>query len=319
VEIIRDPENSPELEQGHVVTIGAYDGVHLGHRAVIRATQQKARSLDLDMAVVTFDPHPAYLLRPSHAPKLLTDTAQKLELLDECGVDTVVVVPFDHQRASQRAPEFIEDVLVRFLKVRAITVGHDFRFGAERSGNVDVLRALGEQHHFDVEGVQLLPRPDGKVESITSTAIRQALTDGDVDAAARMLGRHHEIRGDVVKGDQRGRTIGFRTANVAVPQEMALPADGVYAAWYLGPDDEKWPAAVNIGKRPTFYRDAEHSLVEAHLIDFEGDLYDQPARVQMVERIRSERRFDGLDALKEQLQCDIGSAREILASEGASD
>ena len=316
MEIIRDPDRCPESGRGHALTIGAYDGVHLGHQAVIRSTQQTAQALGVNMAVVTFDPHPAMVLRPENAPKLLTDLDQKLELLEACGVDTVVVVPFDDERATETADEFVQRVLIGCLQARAIVVGHDFRFGANRTGNVDVLRTMGEANGFNVEGVQLLPRPDGKVESVSSTAIRRALAGGEVTTAARMLGRPHEIRGPVVHGDERGRTIGFPTANVAVPREMALPADAVYAAWYYTPDGNRHPAAVNIGKRPTFYQNAEHSLVEAHLIGFEGDLYEQAARVQTVDLIRSEVRFDGLDELKDQLQRDIQRATEILDRDG---
>lgn len=301
---------------GHALTIGAYDGVHLGHQAVIRSTQQTASALGVAMAVVTFDPHPATVLRPENVPQLLTDLEQKLELLEACGVDTVMVVPFDEESSAETAEEFVQRVLVGSLEARAVIVGHDFRFGANRSGNVDVLRTIGASSGFEVEGVQLLPRPDGKVESVSSTAIRRALAGGEVATAARMLGRHHEIRGPVVHGDERGRTIGFPTANVAVPREMALPADAVYAAWYFTPDGERHPAAVNIGKRPTFYQNAEHSLVEAHLIGFDGDLYEQAARVQMVDLIRSEQRFDGLDELKDQLQRDIQRATDILGRDG---
>ena len=311
MDVIRDP-SSGTVGRGHALTIGAYDGVHLGHQAVIKATQQRAERLDVGMAVVTFDPHPAYVLRPESAPKLLTGLDQKLDLLEALGVDTVVVVPFDEVRATESADEFITRVLVDALGARSVVVGHDFHFGANRTGSVATLTAAGERYGFETEGVQLLPRPDGKVESISSTAIRRALAGGEVTTAARMLGRYHEIRGPVVTGDQRGRTIGFPTANVAVPKEMALPADAVYAAWYVAPDGERHPAAVNIGKRPTFSQDAEHSLVEAHLIGFEGDLYGQSARVQMVELIRSEQRFDGIDALSAQLQRDIARAAEIL-------
>jgi riboflavin kinase / FMN adenylyltransferase len=312
VEIIRDPDNFPGAGRGHALTIGVYDGVHLGHQAVIRATQQQAAVLGVKMAVVTFDPHPAQVLRPESAPLLLTDLDQKLELLRHQGVDTTLVVPFDAERAAETADHFIDRVLVGCLEARAVIVGRDFHFGANRAGNVDVLRRAGERHGFVVEGVELLPRPDARIESVSSTAIRRALAGGEVTTAARMLGRHHEIRGPVVTGDQRGRTIGFPTANVAVPRTMALPADAVYAAWYIEPDGTRHPAAVNVGKRPTFYRDAEHSLVEAHLIGFTGDLYGQWARVQMVELIRSEKRFGSLDELRAQLDVDIGRAVDLL-------
>ncbi len=200
------------------------------------------------MAVVTFEPHPARVLRPESAPLLLIDLDQKLELLERHGVDTTVVVPFTAERSHETADEFIEHVLVGCLNAQAVIVGRDFHFGANRAGNVDTLRAAGARFGFVAEGVELLPRPDARIESVSSTAIRRALAGGEVSTAARMLGRHHEIRGPVVPGDQRGRTIGFPTANVAVPKGMALPADAVYAAWYLGPDGKRWPAAVNVGK-----------------------------------------------------------------------
>lgn len=312
MEVIRDLEACQASEQGHALTIGVYDGVHRGHQAVIRATQQIASRLDAKTAVVTFEPHPAMVLRPENAPSLLTEIDLKLELLEQCGVDTVVVVPFDDVRATETAEQFVERVVVDCLQAKAVVVGSDFHFGAGRAGNVDVLSELGEKHGFEVEGMALLPRPDGKVESVSSTAIRRALAGGEVATATRLLGRAHELRGPVVQGDQRGRTIGFPTANVAVPRHMCLPADAVYAAFYLRPDGTRYPAAVNIGKRPTFYQDAEHSLVEAHLIDFDDDLYGETAVVQFVELIRSEQRFDGIDALKAQLQRDVALAADIL-------
>ncbi len=311
VEIIRNADATSDASS-HALTIGAYDGVHRGHQAVIRQTQQIAGRLGTRTAVVTFDPHPAQVLRPDSAPQLLTSLDHKLELLEATGVDAVMVVPFDEARATESPDDFVTRFLVDGLGAKAVVVGQDFRFGRERAGNVDVLRSLGEANGFEVHGVDLLPRPDGKVESISSTAIRRALDGGEISTAARLLGRNHELRGPVVEGDQRGRTIGFPTANVAVSRQMKMPADAVYAAWYFRPDGTRHPAAVNIGKRPTFYQDAEHSLVEAHLIGFEGDLYGEEARVQFVELIRSEQRFDGIDALKEQLKRDVSHAAEVL-------
>jgi riboflavin kinase/FMN adenylyltransferase len=297
----------------HAVTIGAYDGVHLGHQAVIRSTQRLAARLGVKTGVVTFDPHPAVVLRPETAPLLLTELDQKLDLLERCGVDTVLVVPFDEERAAETAEEFVQYVLVEAMGAKAVVVGHDFRFGKGRTGNVDMLTDAGTRHGFTVEGLQLLPRSDGTVESVSSTAIRRALAGGDVGTAGQLLGRYHEVRGPVTEGDQRGRTIGFPTANVAVPRDRAIPADAVYAGWYVRPDGSTWPCAINIGKRPTFYQDAEHSLLEAHLLGFEGDLYGETAHVRFVELLRSEQRFDGIEALKAQLNVDIKRATELLA------
>jgi len=315
VEVIRELDACPKTSQGHALTIGVYDGLHHGHRAVIRATRQAADMLGAKLAVVTFDPHPAYVLRPENAPLLLNSLEQKLELMEAEGVETVVVVPFNAQRATETPEEFVKAVMVDCLNAQAVVVGHDFHFGQDRAGNVEVLTELGRQYGFEVEGLQLLARPDGKVESISSTAIRRALAGGEIRTANRLLGHCHELRGVVVDGDKRGRTIGFPTANVAVSPQLAIPADAVYAAWYVDPAGVRHPAAVNVGKRPTFYQDAEHSLVEAHLIGFDGDLYGQEAKVQFVELIRSEQRFDGIDALKEQLQKDVARATEILSLE----
>ena len=180
-----------------------------------------------------------------------------------------------------------------------------------------LLREMGERHGFTAEPVRLVPRADGVDEPVSSTAIRRALAGGEIDTANRMLGRPHEIRGTVVHGDERGRTIGFPTANVAVPGGMCIPADGVYAAVYRRPDGSEHPCAVNIGRRPTFYNDAPHSLIEAHLLDFAGDMYGEPASVQFLAFLRSERRFAGLDELKDQLVLDIEHARTaVLARRG---
>lgn len=313
MELYRDLEHCPDAAHGHALTIGVYDGVHLGHQAVIEATQRTAERLGAKMALVTFEPHPAYVLRPESAPALLTDLDQKLDLLESCGVDAVVVMPFDEASSTETAEEFVERVVVGCLQARAVVVGGDFHFGKDRSGNVDLLSKLGAHHGFEVEGVQLLPRPNGIDESVSSTAIRRALAGGEVRTAARLLGRYHEIRGSVVKGDRRGHTVGFPTANVAVPRHMAVSADAVYAGWYHRPDGSRWPSAINIGKRPTFYLNAEHSLLEAHLIGFEGDLYGEEARVELVELLRSEQRFDGMEALAVQLRRDVARAKELLA------
>lgn len=312
VDVIRDLQNQPSEPSPHAVTIGVFDGVHGGHNHVISATRELASKLDAKTAVITFDPHPASLVRPETAPLLLTSLEHRLELLEAQDVDTVFVVEFDSEQASETAEDFVMRVLVTSLQTRAVLVGQDFHFGKGRGGNVETLSTLGSLHGFEVHGIELVPRADGHPEPVSSTAIRRALRGGEVATAARLLGRPHEIRGPVVEGDQRGRTIGFPTANIAVSRKMAMPADAVYAAWYIRPDGSRYPAAVNIGKRPTFYQDAEHSLLEAHLIGFEGDLYGEEARVQFVSLLRSEQRFDGIDSLKEQLSVDIQSALSAL-------
>ena len=297
-----------------VVTIGAYDGVHLGHRAVIAQVRARAAALGARSVVVTFDRHPASVVRPESAPKLLTDAQQKLELLASTGVDATLVVPFTAEQAGEAPIDFVQRVLVDALAVRGVIVGEDFHFGYKRGGNVQLLRDMAGTRDFEVLPLGLVARADGVDEPVSSTAIRRALAGGDVQRAADMLGRHHELRGVVGPGDQRGRTIGFPTANVEVDASLCLPADGVYAARVTieGAVGSTHDAAVNLGRRPTFHEHAEHSLLEAHLLDFAGDLYGQRLRVVFHAFLRGERKFSGIDELKSQLQVDIARARTAL-------
>lgn len=295
-----------------VLTIGAYDGVHQGHQAIIAQVRRGAAELDARSVVVTFDRHPASIVRPESAPNLLTDLDQKLELLAATGIDATVLVRFDEAQAGEEPQSFVDRVLVGCLAAQRIVVGDDFHFGSHRQGNVSLLRELGIQHDFDVEPLELLARQDGVDEPISSTAIRRAMAGGQVELAASMLGRPFQARGVVVHGDQRGRLLGFPTANVEVPNVICLPADGVYAGWYLTPEGTRRPCAINLGRRPTFYEHADHSLLEAHLIDFDGDLYDQKARVEFTHFLRSERKFEGIEALVAQLNHDVEHARDVL-------
>jgi riboflavin kinase/FMN adenylyltransferase len=312
VRIITDQSTPAFPGERTVATIGAYDGVHLGHRAVIEHVRRLAADRGSRSAVVTFDKHPATVVRPESAPQLLTDLEQKVELLEATGVDAVVVVPFDAAQAAESPASFVQRVLVECLATRAIVVGEDFHFGRHREGNVDLLRKIGLESDFDVEPLDLIARGDGVDEPVSSTAIRRGLAGGDISRANQMLGRLHEVRGSVLRGDQRGRLLGFPTANVEVSSRICLPADGVYAGWYVRPNGDTHECAINLGRRPTFYEHAETSLLEAHLLDFDGDLYDEVAHVRFVHFLRSERKFDGIDALIEQLRADVESARTVL-------
>lgn len=295
-----------------VITIGAYDGLHVGHQAVIAQVRALAAARGARSVVVTFDRHPATVVRPESAPKLLTDHDQQLELLGQTGIDAVMVLPFDEHQSQESPADFVDRVLVRCLHTECVVVGDDFHFGRHREGNVTLLRELGARDDFVVEPVHLVNRPDGVDEPVSSTAIRRALAGGDVALAAVLLGRPFEARGKVVAGDQRGRLLGFPTANVEVPNRVCLPADGVYAGWYERPDGTVHACAINLGRRPTFYEHADHSLLEAHLIDFEGDLYGEPAKVRFTDFLRSERKFEGIDALVDQLRHDVAHARHLL-------
>lgn len=315
MQIVRDTASCPDVGEGSAVTIGAYDGLHLGHRAVIAEVRREAESRGLAAAVVTFDRHPAAVVRPETAPKLLCDLDQKLELLETTGVDLVVVVRFDEARAAETAEEFVQAVLVDCLRARTVIVGADFHFGKGRGGNVALLNQLGAELGFDVHGMALVGtdgRPTADEHRVSSTAIRRALAEGDVERAATLLGRPHEVRGVVGTGDQRGRELGFPTANVAVPGSILLPADGIYAGWFRRASGEVLPTAISLGRRPTFYETADASLLEAHVLDFAGDLYDERVAVRFVARLRGEERFDSIDELVGQMQRDCARARELL-------
>jgi riboflavin kinase/FMN adenylyltransferase len=312
VRIITDQSTPAFPDERAVVTIGAYDGMHLGHQAVIDHVRRLATERNCRSALITFDKHPATVVRPESAPKLLTDREQRVELLSNTGLDAVVMIEFNEAQAAESPESFIQRVLIDCLSVSAVVIGEDFHFGRGRGGNVDLLAKFGVDHDFDVEPLELLGREDGVDEPVSSTAIRRALAGGDITRANEMLGRPFEARGAVVQGDQRGRLLGFPTANVEVSNQICLPADGVYAGVYERPNGEVHDCAINLGRRPTFYEHAETSLLEAHLLDFDGDLYGEPAKVRFVHFLRSERKFDGIDALIEQLRSDVESTRTML-------
>jgi riboflavin kinase/FMN adenylyltransferase len=292
-----------------VITIGAYDGVHRGHQAVIAQVRNEAARLGCRSIVVTFDRHPASVVRPESAPKLLTDIDQKMAALAATGVDATFVARFDADAAQEDPAEFVRRVLVQKLRAQLIVVGEDFHFGYKRGGNVALLRELGKEHDFEVVPVQLIARPDGVAEPVSSTSIRRALAGGQVEVAANLLGRPFSVSGVVVHGDKRGRTIGFPTANIEVPNAMCLPADGVYSGIVQRADGSTYVCAINLGRRPTFFEHADHSLLEAHLLDFDGDLYGERVSVTFEHFLRSERKFEGLESIKTQLQLDVAAAR----------
>jgi len=299
------------------VTIGAYDGVHLGHRFLLSRLRAEATQRGLQSAVVTFDRHPAQVVRPESAPLLLTDLEQKLELLAGCGVDLTLVVRFDQARADESAEDFVSEVLVGALGTRLVVVGEDFHFGHGRKGNVSLLGELGAIHGFDVEGVGLA----GKEGTISSTRIRKLVAAGDVAGAADLLGRPHQVRGEVVHGEGRGGAeLGMPTANVAVPARIALPGIGIYAGRYVRPDGTEHQAAISIGRRPTFFDPAGADglpppLLEAYLLDFDEDLYGEEARVSFIGRLREERKFDRVEDLVSQMHQDAADARVLLGDE----
>jgi riboflavin kinase/FMN adenylyltransferase len=296
---------------GTAVTIGAYDGVHLGHRALLHDLSERAEAAGLSTVVVTFDRHPATVVRPESAPTQLTDLDQKMELLADCGIGRTLVIPFDHTRAEESAEDFVKEVLVDTLAARLVVVGQDFHFGRRRQGNVAMLTDLGQGYGFDVVGVGLT---GNGAEPVSSTRIRTLVREGDVAAAAELLGRPHEVRGPVVHGDGRGGPeLGFPTANLEIARDIALPADGIYAGYFNRVDGTVHQAAISVGRRPTFYQPGATSvLVEAYLLDFDDDLYGEPGRVSFVCRLRDERRFDSADALIAQMREDVAATQRAL-------
>jgi len=312
VRVITDQSEPAFPGERCVATIGAYDGVHLGHQSVIEQVCRLAKEQGARSALVTFDKHPATVVRPESAPKLLTSPEQRLELLEATGLDAVILISFDEEQAAESPQSFVERALVGHLAVSTIVVGDDFHFGRGREGNVSMLRELGAEHDFDVRPVELLGRADGVDEPVSSTSIRRALAGGDVGLANAMLGRPFEVRGMVSAGDQRGRLLGFPTANVEVWNRICLPAEGVYAGRYRRPDGSEYDCALNLGRRPTFYEHADSVLLEAHLLDFDGSLYDEEAQIRFTHFLRSERKFDGVEALIEQLRADVENARTHL-------
>jgi riboflavin kinase/FMN adenylyltransferase len=309
---LSDALTGPAGSRGAVVTIGVYDGVHLGHHAVLRLVRELADARRLAAVCVTFDRHPAEVVRPESAPCLLTTPDRKLELLDATGyLDLAFVLHFDEARSREPADEFVREVLVGAAHARLVVVGADFHFGKGRGGDVALLQQMGAELGFEVLGVGLEAAPGGTIYS--STRIRELLAEGDVAGAAALLGRPHGARGTVVEGDRRGRELGYPTANVAVPGRACLPADGIYAGTFVGADGVERMSAISLGRRPTFYESADASLLEAYVLDFDGDLYGQDVRVRFMSRLRGEVKFDSVDALVAQIGRDVADTRRALS------
>jgi len=310
VKIVFDGDPAPD-ERGSVATVGVFDGVHAGHVALLSEVRRIAADDGLQSVVVTFDRHPATVVRPDEVPRLLTSLHHRLDLLGDLGIDVTYVLTFDEERSLQTPEQFVREVLVDTLGTRVVVAGDDFHFGHRHKGDVTTMAELGVQHDIKVVTVPLLSDAAAG-GAVSSSAIRAVVASGDVDLATRLIGRPFEVHGVVEHGDARGRTIGFPTANVAVAGDIILPSDGVYAGWYVRAGGAVHPAAINVGRRPTFYDENGLLLVEAHLIDFDGDLYGERAAVRFAARLRDEQRFSGIDALAAQLRSDVEHARTVL-------
>jgi riboflavin kinase / FMN adenylyltransferase len=295
------------------VTIGVFDGVHRGHRAIIERAVARARERGTRSVVVTFDPHPSEIVRPGTQPAVLTTLARRAELVEELGVDALLVLPFTPELSRLDPAGFVTKVLVDRLNAADVVVGENFRFGHRAAGTIDTLRELGTAAGFTAEGVGLV----GSGKPVSSTRVRDAVAGGDVAAATELLGRPHRVEGVVVHGDHRGRELGFPTANLAAPPLTAVPADGVYAGWLVRGTGERLPTAISVGTNPTF--DGAVRRVEAYVLDrTDLDLYDEHVALDLVARLRPTLRFDGVAALVEQMSRDVEQVRGVLAAAGGS-
>jgi riboflavin kinase/FMN adenylyltransferase len=308
--VIHDGEAVPASARGGAVTIGVFDGVHRGHQALLGEVRDTAKALGSPCGVITFDRHPATVVRPESAPRLLTTLRHRLELFADAGVDFVRVLTFDEERSLQSAGDFAASVLVDELAVSAVVIGEGFHFGLRRRGDVGALGEIADRYGIALVAVPPLADAESG-QPLSSSLIRAALAAGDVERAAELLARPYEVRGVVETGDRRGRLLGYPTANVAVGGDVMLPADGVYAGRYVFPDGTDWPAAISIGRRPTFYEENGLLLVEAFLIDFDDDLYGQRAGVRLTRYVRGQERFDSAEALTAQMHKDLVIIRSI--------
>jgi len=306
MEVIRGLHLLPALEHP-VVALGNFDGVHLGHRAILKAAIDRAHAVGGKAFALTFDPLPAKVLSPQRAPQMLMTSEDKIELLRDSGLDGVLVLPFDLPLSRLTPRDFVHDYLLVKLGVEAVVVGHSVSFGHKRAGNAAVMVELGRE--FGFETVVVGPVKVGGLE-VSSTKIRELIAGADLPGAARLLGRYHFVSGTVVHGRERGRTIGFPTANLD-SQTECIPPDGVYATRVVLPDGP-YPSITNIGMRPTFNETARS--IEAHIFNFNRDLYDCTIKLEIIERVRPERKFESAEALRQQIATDLKRANEILAN-----
>ncbi|MFC5382302.1 bifunctional riboflavin kinase/FAD synthetase [Aquipuribacter nitratireducens] len=306
----------PELrgdDRRSVVTVGNFDGVHRGHRAVLDRVRAEAADRGVDARAVTFEPHPLHVLRPEVAPPLVTGPAQRVDLLGTTGLDGLLVQRFDLDLAGQSPEHWVRETLVEALGAVCVVIGVDVRFGHRNAGDLSTLRELGRRYGFDVVALEDVEAPAGRRWS--SSWVRASLAEGDVRGAAEVLGRLHRLDGRVVHGDHRGRDLGYPTANLGPDSEGLVPADGVYAGWLTAEeqDGERLPAAVSIGSNPQF--DGTQRRVEAYVLDRgpEGfDLYGRAVRVELAERLRPTLRFASVEELTDQMAVDVGRTRDLL-------
>ena len=306
MQLVRGLHNLKSVHHGCVATIGNFDGVHLGHQSVFRHLMEKGAELNLPTTVVTFEPQPREFFQADTAPARLTRLREKLQAIEDVGIERVVVLEFNKRLAAMQAEHFVEELLIEGLGARFLSVGDDFRFGSRRQGDYSLLQRMGRQYGFEVENMNTYKLD---ADRVSSTRIRELLTEGDFRTANQYLGRPYRICGRVAHGDKRGRTIGFPTMNVNMHRRVS-PLRGVYAVRVDGLGDEALPGVANIGIRPTVEGDARY-LLEVYLFDFDRSVYGAHVSVEFVQKLRDEKRFDNFDELRQQILRDADTARDI--------
>lgn len=307
MEVLRGTDARASGDRACVATIGVFDGVHRGHAALFDVVLSESERLAARAAIVTFEPHPVEVLAPDRAPCVLTTIEQRLGLFEERGFDVAVVLPFNREFASLEPEQFVRATLVDEVRAKKVVVGEDFRFGHNRAGDVNTLAELGRTYGFEAQAIPLVGGTEGEIHA---SQVRRLVAEGDVEHAAELLGHGFCLAGEVVRGDERGRRLGFPTANLKPHPRACLPRLGVYAAWWVWAG-KRLPGVVNVGTRPTFKED-DPPLAEVHVLDFEGDLYGEHGEIEFTQFLRPEAKFDGIDALIAQIRADAEQARTLL-------
>lgn len=309
METLRSISDLSHLPGPLFLALGVFDGVHRGHQAVISTSTRHSQAANGTPVVVTFDPHPMKVLRPDDAPHLLTATQHKIALIRDLGVGHLLVITFNRQFAATEPEDFVQQLGAHAKPLREICVGHEWSFGRNRRGNLDLLKKLGANSNFDVVGI---PPVTINGDIVSSTAIRQAIENGNLARAAEMLGREYTILGTVVRGDNLGRKIGFPTANLSAHSEQ-FPPNGVYFA-EAALDGTKYPGVINLGYRPTVSSNLSERVLEIHLLDFKGEIYGKDLEVRFIRHLRPEKKFENIDALTRQIDLDVQQARKLCSA-----
>ncbi len=313
MKVIESLENIPLLDNKLVVALGNFDGVHIGHRHLLKEMIDFSLQTDTVPAVFLFHPHPQKVLDPANAPKLLLDLEKKIEIFESLNIEIAFIIPFNMEIASFTPEEFVEEIMLRKLRVQGVFVGFNYRFGRGATGTPELLIQYGNKYHFTVK---VIPPITLHGTLVSSTRIRDLLNSGDIQKARELLGYWPLLRGKIIRGDQRGRTLGFPTANIDLPDDLIVPCSGVYAGQALL-EGKRYPAVVNIGYHPTFYN-TKDKLIEAHLLGYQGSAYGKKIEIELYQKLREEKKFPVVEELVRQIKKDVQDALRICGRERVS-